>query len=544
MNTHTTIYHIILTTIFCLSTISSRAVNQQCDSLLHSAIEIASEQEYFRSMELLTQARELAEESKDYETLFWILNNIGINHAEMTDYNSALENFSEAYKIATLHLGQRCERSISNNIAGVYMLDKKFDKALTQYQELYENNKNSKDTLFIGGCAMNIANASLSLNNLQQATQYINIAQEMLTQYPKESLELQLLHAHLLRKKGHYNEARHLAQEAIDKARPDSLQYIETAAILLTTQIMYDMDNLPGTINYANIALHRNISIEERKNIYDVLSQAHYRTHNYEKGFAYKDSVLFMTDSIWNTNKEYLFENSNIKIELLKRENEIKEYHLRSRNITMMMGLGILAALILAWALINQVIKNRQQKQISQLHINQEKQQQQLLQAQLEEERAKAMLEEKRYQEEIELRDKELMSKAMFIANRNDIIANIIDMLSNTKAIKESNDNELKRTITRLQHSIEENEAWDDFTTHFEQRNETFIAALKEKHPELNNNEIRFLSLVYINLSTKEIASLLNITPEYCKKKRQQLAKKMGFDNSRALFSYLSSLAS
>ena len=80
MNTHATIYHIILITIFCLSTIPSRAVNQQCDSLLHVAIEIATEQEYFRSMELLTQARELAEESKDYETLFWILNNIGINH--------------------------------------------------------------------------------------------------------------------------------------------------------------------------------------------------------------------------------------------------------------------------------------------------------------------------------------------------------------------------------------------------------------------------------------------------------------------------------
>ena len=543
MNIPTYRYHIALIICILLFPFTAKPVNAVCDSLLHTAIEASFEQEYFRSMELLTQAKEIAVNSKDYETLFWILNNIGINHAEMTDYNSALENFSEAYKVASEHLDHSYERSISNNIAGVYMLDNNFDKALKQYQELYEVNKNSNDSLFVGGCAMNIANASLSLNNLDQASHYINIARTMLSQYPKEMLELKLLYANLLRRKEIYREAYDIAQKSIEEARADSLQAIETYAILLTTQIMYDMKELPETIRYANLALNRNISIDERKSLYEMLSEAYYLTNNFEKGFAYKDSVLQITDSIWNKHKEYLFENSNIKIELLKRENEFKEYRLRSRNISMMMGLGILAAFILAWALINQVVKNRQEKQISQLQIDQEKQQQQLLQIQLEEERTKALLGEKRHQEEVERRDKELMSKALFIANRNDIIANIIEALSNTKAVKESNDSELKKTIACLQRSIEENEAWGDFATHFERRNDTFITALKEKHPELNNNEIRFLSLIYINLNTKEIASLLNITPEYCKKKRQQLVKKMGFENSRALFSYLNTLA-
>lgn len=518
--------------------------NELCDSLLHVAIEAGVEQDYFRSMELLTQAKEIAESNKDYESLFWILNNIGINHAEMNDYNSALENFFEAYKIVPQGLSERCERSISNNIAGVYMLDKKFDKALSQYQELYEMNKGSDDSLFIGGCAMNIANATLSLNNLQETEHYIRIAEEMFAQHSQETLDLQVLRAHLLRKKNQYVEARDIAQETIEEARRDSLQSIETAAMLLLTQIMFDMGDFDRAIQYAHQVLDRNIRTDDRKSTYDVLSQSYFKVKKYDEGFACKDSILQITESVWNSQKEHLFENSNIKIELLKHENKIKELRLRSSIVNIVFFFGIVVAIILAWALINQVIKNRQQKQISQLEINQEKQQQQLLQAQLEEERAKSLLEEKRYQEEIELRDKELMSKAMFIANRNDIITNIINTLSDTKAIKESSDGELKRTIMQLQHSIKENEAWNDFTTHFEQRNDTFITALKEKHPELNNNEIRFLSLVYINLNTKEIASLLNITPEYCKKKRQQLARKMGFDSSKALFSYLSTLAS
>lgn len=89
---------------------------------------------------------------------------------------------------------------------------------------------------------------------------------------------------------------------------------------------------------------------------------------------------------------------------------------------------------------------------------------------------------------------------------------------------------------------LDNNEEWEHFSTYFEQRNETFINALKEQCPELSAQEIRFLSLIYLNLSTKEIALLLNITPEYCKKKKQLIAKKMGLENSKALYSFLSHL--
>ena len=78
--------------------------------------------------------------------------------------------------------------------------------------------------------------------------------------------------------------------------------------------------------------------------------------------------------------------------------------------------------------------------------------------------------------------------------------------------------------------------------THFEQTNQRFIVALREKHPSLTANEVRFLSFIYINLNTKEISSLLNITPEYCKKKKQQISQKMGLTSTSLLYSYLFSL--
>jgi DNA-binding CsgD family transcriptional regulator len=98
---------------------------------------------------------------------------------------------------------------------------------------------------------------------------------------------------------------------------------------------------------------------------------------------------------------------------------------------------------------------------------------------------------------------------------------------------------ELKRTLAALRHQLDSTVEWKDFTTYFEQTNGQFLQQLKHLHPTLTANELRYLSLVYINLSSKEIALLLNITPEYCKKKKQQVARKMGLTDPRTLYAYL-----
>lgn len=532
----------IFTGIVLLVANTAIRASEQCDSLLQTAIKASMEKNYRQSLEILYQAQETANQKGTDEQRFWILTNIGINYAELMDYSTALDNLSAAYKLACNSLDERHKLSVSSNIAGVYMLDKKYDKALEQFKIIYKTTQKSNDSLFLGGCAMNIANASMRLDDLEQAKQYIDVAEQMFVGDTINTMELQILKANFFRKRGQFKESYEIALHLINTARSLQNKRFETEGLILLAYTMYDLREYHATIRYADEALQNNISIEERKNLYNTLSQANFELRRYKQSFAYKDSVIQMSDSIWNTHEERQFENANIQIELLKRENEIEEYRLRTRTSYIILGLGLFAGLILAWALVNQIIKNRQEKQISQLEIEREKQQQKLLQNQLEEQRTQALFEEERYKHEIEIRDKELMSKAMIVANRNDIIANIIETLSNTKSIKESNDSNLKHTISQLQHTLDENTAWEDFTTYFEQRNDAFIGALRERHPELNANEIRFLSLVYINLSTKEIASLLNITPEYCKKKRQQIARKMGFENSKALFAYLSTL--
>ena len=118
-------------------------------------------------------------------------------------------------------------------------------------------------------------------------------------------------------------------------------------------------------------------------------------------------------------------------------------------------------------------------------------------------------------------------------------IYELLDRLNAAEKDREQPGPELRKHIAKMQKGLDSTEEWRDFTTYFEQVNVSFLMRLIEAHPTLTSNELRYLSLVSINLTSKEIARLLNITPEYCKKKKQMISRKMGLDNPHNLYAYL-----
>lgn len=536
-------YTFIIILSFLLHIFPASHAEDHCDSLIQIAIKASIEKDHQLSLNLLQEARTIATKENSPEDLFWVLTNIGINYAELLNYSDALDAFLEAYKIALDHLDKRHEMSILNNIAGVYMLDHKYDKAIEYYTLVYNTVKDSSDSLFIGGCAMNIANASIRCNNLQLSEQYTNIAEKFLTNHPEELTQLNALKAGIFLKKGDNHKALETALTSYNQAHKLQDPLLQSYAELALANVYSATGNYKALIETVEHCLRKKeINLEERRDLFDILSEAYAETGFYDKALAAKDSLIATIDTLYNIQGKKQFENSRIQFELFRREKEIEEYRIKGRNSLIFFALSVVIAIILTWALINQIIKSKQQKRIIGLELEHEKQNQQLLQNQLDEQQARRLLEEERYRHEIELKDKELMSKAMIMANRNDLIYKIIDTISETESIKKSNDTSLKESIKQLLKMLNDNEEWKHFSTYFEQRNDTFINALKEQYPELSAQDIRFLSLVYLNLSTKEIALLLNITPEYCKKKKQLIAKKMGLENSKALYSFLSRL--
>jgi DNA-binding CsgD family transcriptional regulator len=66
-----------------------------------------------------------------------------------------------------------------------------------------------------------------------------------------------------------------------------------------------------------------------------------------------------------------------------------------------------------------------------------------------------------------------------------------------------------------------------------------FVIKLKEKHPNISNNEMKLCAYLRMNLSSKEIAQLMNISVRGVEISRYRLRKKMGVTPDVNLFDYL-----
>ena len=167
-----------------------------------------------------------------------------------------------------------------------------------------------------------------------------------------------------------------------------------------------------------------------------------------------------------------------------------------------------------------------------------------MLQAQLRQQQLEAEAEKNRAGLAREQMGQKLMLKALMAANKFDQLRELLSQLQQIDNPAEKPQQAFNQRIRKLQKELDSSEEWRDFTTYFEQVNVSFLVRLVDAHPALTASELRYLSLVCINLSNKEIAQLLHITPEYSKKRKQQIARKMGLASPSELYGYLVSLQS
>lgn len=505
--------------------------------LMRQAVDAAVQHDYRRSSALLFRARSEAEKSADYEQLFWVYTNLGINQAEFLNYADALQHFSKAYQIAIDHLDNRKVLSIRNNIAGLYMMNHENAKALAEYMGIYNDVKGKKDSVFIGGCALNIATLQLSEGKYAKALPYIVEAERMLGHNIENKATLTELRVDYLLGIHQPSIAYNLVQQVMVKY--NTLASLPEMQLLhaRTAQALGRVDE--AVVAGQGVLRARNVNLSMKREVFTLLSALYTQQGNYPKALACKDSVVWATDSLASVTGQKLFEARQIQFDIWQKQQEIDNYQSRHRLELALTLTAIVACCILVWALWVQKRNNRQQHRLSALELEREQERREALQARLTAEQVAMEAEQAASHRTIEQRSRELMSKALQAANRSDALRELLHALDDNVVLHQVDDPVLKRTIANLRHQLDSSVEWKDFTTYFEQANATFIQSLKRNHPTLTANEIRYLSLVYINLSPKEIALLLNITPESCKKKKQQVARKMGLTDPKMLYDYL-----
>ena len=80
---------------------------------------------------------------------------------------------------------------------------------------------------------------------------------------------------------------------------------------------------------------------------------------------------------------------------------------------------------------------------------------------------------------------------------------------------------------------------WSLFEQAFNNADKDFLEKIKTSHPDLTPNDLRFCAYLRLNLSSKEMAPLLNISIKSVETKRYRLRKKLGLEHDSGLVNYI-----
>lgn len=143
--------------------------------------------------------------------------------------------------------------------------------------------------------------------------------------------------------------------------------------------------------------------------------------------------------------------------------------------------------------------------------------------SQLEKEKEIMKLRNDKLRQDIESKNRELAASTMSIIKKNEFLNNIKKELGEVKDTKL-----VKPVIKIIDKNLNNHSDWELFQEAFNNADKDFLKKVKEKHPNLTPNDLRLCAYLRLNLSSKEIAPLLNISYKSVEIKRYRLRKKMG----------------
>ena len=139
--------------------------------------------------------------------------------------------------------------------------------------------------------------------------------------------------------------------------------------------------------------------------------------------------------------------------------------------------------------------------------------------------------------QDVDKKNKELAVSTMNLIKKTELL-NIIkgDLKNSTDS---TTNRSIKSVISTINKNVKEENTWNIFKEAFDSADNNFLKKVKENHPSLTPNDLRLCAYLRLNLSSKEIAPLLNISVRSIEIKRYRLRKKMNLPHEMGLVEYL-----
>jgi len=440
-------------------------------------------------------------------------------------YNSALQIFiKENQKAKALKTENRIGLTL-------YVYNNKFDKALEVFQKVLKEAEAINDQELIVTCLNNIAAMYGELGENQKAIEWFKRA----LQINLENHDNFMAAANLVSIASRYalfgknDTAAAYYGQALEYAGNDKNVLVRNLIQLRCGIFYYNT----GKIEQAKNDLNEVFTVSEQAGWPEsAMQSAEMLSKIYEDQNKDQLSLQFLKKYIENL-KVFESEGNTKKMAELEIRYDFEKEALRidaaNQRKTILLSSALITSILIIILIIILLLHIRTRASAAKLRHKNEM---------LEKEQLKQSL-----ANQLELRNKEITSNIILLQKKNEILTGIADKLMKAKhQFTEQNREFIEKCIVELRENTDDSD-WKNFEFQFNQIYESFYKKLDDINPNLTVNDRRLCAYLRLNMTTKEIAALTNLSVHSVEVARHRLRKKLQIDDpSILLVSFLEHL--
>lgn len=449
------------------------------------------------------------------------------------NYEEAINNLNKAIKILEKEKKNVEIYILKQKLANIYRLQENYTFAIDLYQECLEGFKKNdyeKDYYYT---QLNMGEALRQLGAIDDAKKATLIAIkgvkkfEDITALGAAYSTLGDIHAI----EGLKEEAIIAYQKSIDYMMVTNSSYITRVGLIFINYLNKEKQyakalQIINTVK--DVEAYKNANIKDKMDFFQAIAHTYHGLGKYYEASEKYALALALKDSVIEIDRK-----KNIKEIEAKFQNKLqreKNLALKSKNkalvekVTrhkvMMWGSVIISVLLILF--ITLLIRSmRLKNRLKDEKLNSVKRDMEIIEIK----HINAMESMAIEKNALDEKQRELTSSALRMANEQNMINKIIEKCESNGF---ENLAEVKRELDKIN---QQNDYWKQFEMRFNTIHPNFEFRLKEKLPTITKGEVEFCILLKLNLTNKEIASLLQITHETVIKKKYRIKRKMDIED-------------
>ncbi|MDW3210785.1 MAG: tetratricopeptide repeat protein [Reichenbachiella sp.] len=437
---------------------------------------------FSEALDYFLKAYDLSE-SKESLNASVVLGNIALCYKHMGHVEKAAQYFRDGLKL-DLKNGWRSQMNKYNGLATIYKQLNNLDSAIYFDKKAFE-------------AAQKFGNYSTAVISLGNLAQYYVL---------KRELDL----------------ANSMMTEALQLADSVGINSVEEQFDIIKAEVFFEKQEYDSTLFYSRRALSSTAQYSHRQFssiITHLMSKTFEQLGVLDSSLYYLKSHHAYEDSLFNKESQRKITELYTKMETLEKDKEIKLLQkdkelesLKKQRLSMVVAWVVIVSILLIIMLIYRHKNRLKSEEVKQMKLK----------------------------NDLELGQADLYKQTLNMIHMNNLMDNLEKQVKDIMI--KNRDPEYRKILQTIRMNKSLKKDWENFNNYFSNSHSKFYEKLSDLNDKLSNHEKRVCALIKLNLSNREIATILNIENRSAVMIKYRIKKKIGLQEHIDLNKYVQEL--